>query len=239
MAYPTYTSLCKSMALLSLNKGMETALSCLFLLSFHMTMSGQDIIPNSPEAWTKVINADIISFYGYEWRGFEYSLGDKVGKTVTKQKIKNGMYLASEKNIEKYPKLYFVKSMKNRLIIYDPKTCLRLIDGIEIGVLLHLDENKFIINEIQRFINTYKLKDSEGIGYIAFVNYYVQCDHKMAVSHVFFDIETREILTWTGIKSDSGKGSIENRMRSALDGNIVYFLENYYRMKRKEYFKKN
>jgi len=167
-------------------------------------------------------DSETIYFYGYDFTHFKLAEAKRMNDPVKDYVFGWVGYLTA-----KFSKLTFQENM-NKKIIFDFDESIKRnknLDDNLVTVFVPEPPSESIYHKI---ISSYKLKQSEGIGLIVFMEHADKVAETSKIRGIFFDIQTREILNSIAIISEASGTSMIRHWGKSFVKSMSIFSQGHY-----------
>jgi len=171
----------------------------------------------------KAIEADELTFYGYDFSFFKLSEAKRYGEHLLPY-ISEWIEFMRIRKLDDELSNNLKKSVKSN---YEyTNSLVRLIENSElVATSPHSTSN----DSIQPHLRKYELTENSGVGLVIFVEGFKKLTNETSVFYVFFDIKTKDILMMDYVVNDDADGyGLTAYWGVGLRNNFRKYLRNVY-----------
>ena len=151
-----------------------------------------------------IADAKEIIFFGYDFSHFK--LADPKRLSFSNYKDPVGVKEEPASNIKVYVSAwigyllnrmdenYFARKLKTSKVVFDFDYTFQIVKRLNDSNLVSLTRSTIPKDSIQSIVNTYQLKQKEGIGFTIIVECFDKSKERSTAYFTFFDIATKKVL---------------------------------------------
>jgi hypothetical protein len=157
---------------------------------------------NSQITNPKIFEAKKIYFYGYDFNHFKFIDTKSRASDLVKDCLNGWVTFVNEKHGSQKK---LSKALDKEVIInYDPTQS--RYSKIDMSERMGVGASYVNKDSIDTYVSRYVFPDKEGIGLIVFIDCFYKPDKLCAMTYVFFDIATKEVLSKVTAESNNADG---------------------------------
>lgn len=196
--------------------------------------------PAPVKVCTKTVNdvytANTIYFYGYDFSHMKFvedkrtEQGSRITEVINKwQQIINESLTAE----------YYQKTTKVESFVMLPQYGIEKSKNANPNTIIGAEKSSLNTDSIQKWVYNYNVTETTGIGLIIFIDCFYKPKKNSALTFVFFDIETKKVLTADKYDANEADGyGLPHYWAQSVTATIGHYNANVYRKTRKQLLKK-